>query len=87
MVLEAAEDSAGGEKALIAKKWVADGAIKDFKATANSFRALRQQARHGSISHGVPEASQTLDDACKMIRTILQEWGKELSRADVKCHS
>jgi hypothetical protein len=75
MVLEAAEDGTGGEGALITKKWVADGAIKDFKATANSFKALRLQARHGSVMEGVPRPKQTLDDARKMIRAILACWG------------
>jgi hypothetical protein len=80
MVLEAAEDSNGGEKGLIARNWVPDGAIKNFKATANSFRALRLQARHGSVAQGIHAPTQTLDDARDLIRMILERWRQHLSK-------
>jgi hypothetical protein len=78
MVLEAAEDGNGGEKGLINQNWVPWGQIKDFKATANSYKAIRLLARHGSLSQGVEQAKQTLGEACEMIRTIIQEWAKRL---------
>ena len=79
MVLEAAEDGNGGEKGLIAKKWVADGAIKGFKSTANSFKAIGRHARHASRSLGISQPKQTLDASRDMIRIILERWCKELS--------
>ncbi|HLJ49087.1 MAG TPA: hypothetical protein VKU01_23895 [Bryobacteraceae bacterium] len=77
LVLETAEDAHGGEKGLIGKNWVQDGQIKAFKNTANSFKALRLEARHGTIRTGVDEAKLTLDAARDMIRTILERWCKE----------
>ena len=38
LVLEAAEDTNGGESGLISRRWVPDGQIKAFKATANHIR-------------------------------------------------
>jgi hypothetical protein len=63
---------------LIEKQWVPDGKIKEFKATANSYKAIRLQARHGSVTQGVPDPKQTLDEAREMIRTILEPWAEEL---------
>jgi hypothetical protein len=78
MVLEAAEDGNGGEAALIEKRWVPDGKIKQLKRTANSYKAIRLQARHGSVTQGVPHAEQTLDEARNIIRAILDRWAQEL---------
>ncbi len=80
MVSDAAKDGNGGEEALVDKKWVAKGAINAFKRTANSFKAVRLQSRHGSISKGIARPEQTLGDANDMIRTVLQRWGEELLR-------
>ncbi len=77
MVLEAAEDAHGGERGLIAKAWVPAGIIKDFKATANSYRAIRLHARHGSVRDGVDQPKLTLEEARNLIRTILSCWVKE----------
>jgi len=79
MVLEAAEDGNGGEAGLINMKWVPDGAIKKFKATANSFKALRMHARHGSVKTGISEPTQTIEEARAMIKMLVESWGKELS--------
>jgi hypothetical protein len=79
MVLEAAEDGNGGEKRLIAKGWAAPGAIRDFKATANSYRALGRNARHGSTKEGVPAPTQTLAEARQMIRVVLERWSNQLN--------
>jgi hypothetical protein len=76
VVLEAAEDAHGGESGLIAKNWAPDGQIKAFKATANSYKALRLQARHGSLKTGVDRPQQTLTEARDMVRTIIEKWCK-----------
>jgi hypothetical protein len=77
-VVEAIEDGNGGERALIAKKFVADGQIKDFKNTANSFLALGLESRHGSTAKGSPTPKMTLDKAKELTRTLLQAWIEEL---------
>jgi hypothetical protein len=77
MVLEAAMDAHGGERGLIDKRWVPDGQIKAFKATANSYKALRLKARHGTTKTGVEKPEQTLEEASEMVRTIIEKWFKE----------
>jgi hypothetical protein len=79
MVLEVAEDAHGGEKGLIAKNLAPAGQIKDFKATANSYKALKLESRHGSTTKGPPNATITPEDALLMVRTILEKWGKGLT--------
>ena len=78
MVLEAAEDANGGESGLIAKGWVPTGQIGDFKNTANSYKALRLAARHGSLKTGTDNPKLTLEEAREMIRTILNQWSKSV---------
>ena len=78
MVLEAAEDAHGGESGLIAKNWVPQGQIKSFKATANSYKAIRRAARHGSIRKGIVSTTITLTDAYQMVRTVLRNWADEM---------
>jgi hypothetical protein len=77
-VLEAMEDGNGGEAALIAKHFVADGEIKNFKATANSFRALGLESGHGTTASGIPEPRMTLKEAEGMFRRLFHCWIQEL---------
>jgi hypothetical protein len=77
MVLEAAEDANGGESGLVAKNWVPQGQIKSFKATANSYKAIRREARHGSLRKGIVSATITLSEAYEMVRNILGHWADE----------
>lgn len=79
MVLEAACDANGGESGLIAKNWVPRGQIKNFKKTANSYKAIGRAARHGSIREGIVPATITLSDAYQMIRKILENWANEIA--------
>jgi hypothetical protein len=76
MVLEAAKDGHGGWQALINHGWVRNGLIEDFRATANSYRVLGREARHGSVSSGIDKPRITLDEARDMVRTILEKWAK-----------
>jgi len=75
MVLDAAKD---GNKDLKFKGWITPSLIENFEKTANSFKALGHQARHGGVSKGVNRPRQTLEEARGMIRTILEQWAKEL---------
>lgn len=79
MVLEAAEDAHGGARKLIAKSFVPDGQIKRFKETANSYKALRLAARHGSIKQGVDQPKMTYLEAREMVRTVLEKWANEVA--------
>ena len=78
-VLEVMEDGNGGEAGLIAKHFVADGDIKNFKATANSFRALGLESRHGTTTSGVPAPKMTLKEAQEMFRKLFHGWREKLT--------
>ena len=78
VVLDVVEEGNGGERGLKSKQWVAGSSIDNFGATANSFKAIGHQARHGYLSKGVDARRQTLEEARSMIRTILERWAKEL---------
>ena len=79
MVLEAIEDANGGEKAVVAKKWVPVG-IKAFKETANSYKAIGLDARHASLTIGSERPKQTLETARALIRELLAKWIEELKQ-------
>ena len=78
MVLEAAEDAHGGERGLVDKNYVPVGQIKRFKDTANSFKAIRLAARHGSTKTGSDKPKIELDEARTMVRSILEQWAKTI---------
>ncbi len=61
-MLEAAEDAFGGEKGLLGEPWVSPE-LKLFKSTANSYRAIGVESRHGTLSSGVPTARISLPEA------------------------
>lgn len=72
IVLEVIEDDVGGEGALISKNW--NSKIKLFKQTANSYRALGSEARHGTLKYKKPAASMTLAEAKTVVISVLREW-------------
>lgn len=76
--LEAIEDGNGGEKGLIAKNFVPGKDIKNFKDTANSWRAIELEARHATTKIGSPEPKITLAQAQEMFRKLFQSWIQEL---------
>jgi hypothetical protein len=79
MVLEAAEDGNGDEAGLKSKRWISASDFKNFKSTANSFKAIGNQSRHGTLSSGVGQPLLTLEEARTLIRTILERWANELA--------
>jgi hypothetical protein len=82
MVFDAAKDRNGGKAGLKAKHWVLASMIENFGKTANSFKAIGDQARHGTLRSSDPnQPTQTLEEAQIMIRTILEKWSKELLNA------
>lgn len=74
MVLEVIEDDLGGETAVMRTKWVSSAKVKQFKRTANSFRALGQDARHATIKNQPPSSPMPLSDAQELIEDILRKW-------------
>lgn len=74
VVLEVIEDALGGNRLLINKGWAPQGEIERFKHTANSFRALGRQARHGITKWDPPRSPMSFNDAQSLIRNILYKW-------------
>jgi len=74
MILEVVEDDVGGEQALIGKEWVPNGKIKLFKRTANNFRVLGREARHGSAKYEPPAETMPLPQAQSLIQKIMEYW-------------
>ncbi len=78
LVLEAAEDAFGGEEGLLGVPWVSPK-LKLFKRTANSYRAIGVESRHGTLSSGVPTAGISLPEARQLIWEFLNAWIAKLS--------
>jgi hypothetical protein len=76
MVLDAIREGNGGLKGLKTKNWVPASQIENFKATADSYKAIGAAARHGKINSGIDKPRLTLQEARDMVRTILEKWAK-----------
>ena len=74
MILEVIEDDVGGERKLINKGWTSKGEIKRFKRTADNYRILGREARHGTEKWDAPREPMSLGDAESLIRNILDKW-------------
>lgn len=74
IVLEIVVDDVGGEKPLLANNWVPQKKFKLFKWTANSFRALGSEARHGTLKIKKPPETMALTEAQTIVTSILRAW-------------
>ena len=72
--MEAVEDDVGGEAALLANDWAPKSKVKLFKQTANSYRALGPEARHGTLRHQKPVETMALTEAQAIVASILRAW-------------
>jgi hypothetical protein len=76
MVLEIIEDSFGGETPLLKANPVSENDIKLFKRTANSYKAIGREARHGKINFESPPVPMTLAKAQDVMSKLLKGWIK-----------
>ncbi len=65
-----------GDK-IIDKGWVTMEDIKRFRATANSCRAIGNEARHAREKDAPPPNPMTLNDAQALLRDIANKWLQE----------
>jgi hypothetical protein len=79
MVYEAIRDGHGGTAALEAETLIPASKLDAFTGTANSYKALGNDARHGSIKSGYSTAKMTLSEARGLIRKLLESWIAKLS--------
>jgi hypothetical protein len=76
MVFEVIEEDVGSEHVLIKSNWIPKERLKTFKRTANSFRAIGSEARHGKSKFAPPASSMSLGDAQELIKVLLKKWLK-----------
>jgi hypothetical protein len=74
MVLETVEDDFGGEEALIKASIIPKRELKLFKRTANSYRAIGRESRHGTRAFTPLRNHMTLKSAQELIRNLLLDW-------------
>lgn len=74
LVVDVIEENVGGEAALCGKGWVPKKKIKDFKRTANAFRAVGRGARHAKASWQPPNTPMSLQEAKSLIDDLLWRW-------------
>ena len=77
LVLDAIEEANGGEAPLLKKPWT-DSRLKELKKTANSFKAIGHEARHGKTATGISSPSITLTEAREVVKAALIGWIEEL---------
>ena len=65
-----------GDK-IVDKGWARLEDIKDFKATANSYRAIGEEARHTREKEPAPQNPMTLNEAQVLIRAVVEKWLQE----------
>jgi hypothetical protein len=77
-VLDVMREAHGDLSGLKAKNFVPAKDIENFKATADSYKALGLDARHGKTKSGIPAPRITLKQAEEMFRKLFESWIKEL---------
>jgi len=56
------------------EQWITKDKIKQFKHTANSRRAIGDDARHGVYEKDPPKEPMSLSEADALIRNLLKQW-------------
>jgi len=73
-ILDAIERDVGGERALVDKRWVAQGEIERFTATVNCMEAAGDDARHGPRGFKAPKRPMSLREAQDLFGALLNKW-------------
>jgi len=74
MVLDAIQEDAHGEDGLLNANWAPRNDIKLFKKTANNYRAIGLDARHGFRGKPMSGSPMEIGVARQLIRTLLNNW-------------
>ncbi len=74
MVLETVEDDFGGQESLLNTNLIPKRELKLFKRTANSYRAIGSEARHGTKTYTPPRNPMSLKSAQELISKLLRDW-------------
>jgi hypothetical protein len=75
---EVVRDAAGGEHILLRNSWTTKKAKNRFTQTAQSRKALGDEARHASEKYEAPKNPMTLDEARAFVKSMMETWVKTL---------
>ncbi len=74
IIYEIIEDDLGGSQMIFDNKWSSKNAIQRFKHTANSPKAIGDEARHGKENTLPPQKPMLFSDAKILIKELLDKW-------------
>ncbi|WP_328365564.1 hypothetical protein OG800_35495 [Streptomyces sp. NBC_00445] len=77
-IYEIVRDSVGNEQTLKANKWVPDGELSAFKASANRPDVSGSGARHARMGGGPPKQTMNLAEGAAFIRKLVLAWWNSL---------
>lgn len=75
---EIVRDAAGGEHTLIANGWTTKKTKNRFMQTAQSRKALGDDARHASERYKAPESTMSVDEARAFVKSVIGKWIRTL---------
>lgn len=73
-VLDVIEEDLGGGKKLEETQWASKEKIELFRRTANNFRAIGYEARHGHEKYQPPERPMSLSEAESLMADLFNKW-------------
>jgi hypothetical protein len=73
-IFEVIEANVGGLDGICAQGWASKVAMRRFKHTANSPKAIGDSARHGSESTDPPSRPMDLGEVRSLIRSVVHSW-------------
>jgi hypothetical protein len=71
-------DAAGGEHTLIRNGWATKKTKDRFTQTAQSRKALGDEARHASAKVPVPQNPMSLEEARAFVKSVIEAWARTL---------
>jgi hypothetical protein len=75
---EIVRDAAGGEHTLIKNGWTTKKTKDRFTQTAQSRKALGDEARHASAKVPVPQNPMSLEEARAFVKSVIEAWARTL---------
>lgn len=75
---EVVGDAAGGARNIVTNGWATRGTQSRFTQTAQSRKALGDEARHAIDKQDPPKNPMTLDEARAFVKSVMEAWAKTL---------
>jgi hypothetical protein len=75
---EIVNDAVHGKREIVRRGWIPKESINRFTQTAQSRKALGDEARHASVKFDPPKNPMTINEAKTIIGSLLQKWLESL---------